>query len=130
MQNPHVRMARAFLKEDEGDLFVIAYIEWIHTEIHIRENPRILHDKSLNIKVLSLAGFSNEEETDRRILYHAESSEQAEKILEAYVGGRGYTIDEKPVLFDGVFGKLPSDLEMIAEETISRYRKNRMIPRV
>ena len=121
-ENPYIERARVFLKESEGDQFIIAHMQVTHTH-RTPEDPMILKDKDIGVNILRLAGFADERA--RRVLYHAASPEQAEAIVQLYLQGQGYSIDDIPVFFELVEDPLPAELEEIAQGTIQQYRENK-----
>ncbi len=123
--HPYVEKAQAFIAESEGDQFVIAYIKFklfVSTgKTQPKESPTFIHDRFIQAKPIRLAGFDEPTDT-RRILYHAESPDQANRILSAYLEGKGYSIWGFPVIFETASQPLPGDLEKIATHTIAEYR--------
>ena len=119
MENPYIEQATVFLKESEGDNFIIAHMQVNH-RYSTPEDPIFLHDKLLNAKLIRIAGF--EDDGTRSVLYHAESPEQAETILNLFLQGKGYSINKYPVYFEAAPDYLPGDLEGIAKNSIEQYR--------
>ena len=106
MQKDYVKKAEVFLKENGGDYFVIGHIN-VMPNLKVPESPIFLQNKQISTKVKRLAGFG--EEDARRILYHAESPEQAEAILKLFLQGKGYSVNKVPVIFDRIPNPLPED---------------------
>ncbi len=121
MENPYIEQARVFIYEDEKEPFVIAHMRIAH-RYNTPEDPTFLHNNSLQPKpkVARLVGF--EEEGERMLLYHAESSEQAEAIRKLFLEGKGYSINGFSVPFESAPNPLPSELEGIADSVIKKYR--------
>ena len=126
MENSYIERARVILKESEGDYFIIAHMQVRH-KYRTPEDPTFLHNKNIHAKPIRIAGF--EDDYARRVLYHAESLEQAEKILKLFLQGKGYSIKGFPVHFEEVPTPLPGDLEEITKRTIEQYREVRAASR-
>lgn len=120
--NPYVERARTFQLNEQDGTFVLGHMEVTH-RYETPEDPTFLHDKSLGAKVLRTAGWAGEK--TRTVLYHAENPEQAARITDAFVRGRGYSINNIPVQFEPVAGDLPEDLAGIGEQSVERYRSIR-----
>ena len=121
--NPFVKSAHAFCRESDGDHFVIGYME-ITYGYRKDEDPTFIHDRSLGVKVNRLAGW--ESDRTRTVMYHAESPEQAQAILDRFLNGEGYSIGRPPCQFPVMFQQADEplgELESVAEEAITLFRR-------
>jgi hypothetical protein len=124
--NPYVKEAHAFLKEDGDDLFVISVME-LAMDYDVPQDPAFLHNKKLNVKVKRLAGW--QEGRSLRVMYHAETPEQAKGILGMMLKGKGYYFWEIfPVNFEHVTEPLPEKFETLAQDSIKKYRDRPSYP--
>src|SRR4030042_3793379 len=118
--NPYVKEAHAFLKEDGDDLFVISVMH-LTVDYDVSQDPAFLHVKELDVKPNRLAGW--QEGRDLRVMYHAETPEQAKGILGMMLKGKGYYFSEiHPVNFELVAEPLPEKFETLAQDSIKKYR--------
>jgi len=124
--NPYVTDAHAFLKEDGDDLFVISIME-LAMDYDVPQDPAFLHVKKFNVKPNRLAGW--QEGRSLRVMYHAETPEQAKGILGVMLKGKGYYFREiHPVNFEFIAEPLPERFEALAQDSTKKYRDRPSYP--
>ncbi len=111
-----VREAKVCIKEEDKQVYVIGQIN-LKEENNLTYQPNFLDDTDLGMNVERF--FEYPAFAKRAFLYHAETREQAEKIIKCLESGRGYLMHGTPIIF--TCAELSATLETIALDLIEKY---------
>jgi hypothetical protein len=115
-----IHEAQACIKEEGKQVYVIGQIN-LKEENDLIYQPNFLDDNELGTNAERFFGYPAF--AKRAFVYHAETREQAEKIIKCLESGRGYLLHGTPIEFTRA--ELSATLETTALDLIEKYRELR-----
>ena len=112
-----IKEAYALIRKKERQHYVICFLKFYDTTLNLSEDPLLLREIP-HTQPIRLAGFEMLPGT-RQVLYHAENESHAQLLLESFVQGGAYVVNNERINFEAV--SLSKELETLTDELISKY---------
>lgn len=110
----YVEKAQACIKECEGKTYIIGNLE-LTQEVGLLITPEFLTEKTIN-RFYGYPAYKS-----RRFIFHAQTPEHAEEVMQKLLDGTGLTGNGTPITFQKA--ELSATLDSIALDLIEKYHE-------